>query len=82
MEIIELGEGQMGEWRSFLAEQPHLIFHTPEYQQFLRAAFPSTEFKCVAAVENGIQLILPIGLIRSPGARLANVTSPARAGEP
>ncbi|HLD06893.1 MAG TPA: GNAT family N-acetyltransferase [Candidatus Nanoarchaeia archaeon] len=65
MEIIELGEGQMGEWRSFLAEQPHLIFHTPEYQQFLRAAFPSTEFKCVAAVENGIQLILPIGLIRS-----------------
>lgn len=65
MEIIELGEEQDKEWRDFLQHHPHYLLHTPEYGQFVAASFPNTEFKCIAAMENGVQLILPIGLIKS-----------------
>jgi len=51
-------------WRSFLERNDHLVFHTPEYHQFMSAAFKN-RFESWAAVKDGeIQTILPVNRIK------------------
>src|SRR3989344_555042 len=64
MEIIELNKEKENIWNEFLEKNEHLIFHTLKYKEFLEKSFPNVKFIYLAAFENGIKTILPIGIIK------------------
>lgn len=64
MEIIELNKEKENIWNDFLGRNKHLIFHTPKYKEFLEKSFPNVKFQYLAAFDNEIKTIFPIGIIK------------------
>ena len=52
------------EWRDFLAENEHLIVHTPEWKSFIEDTFPRTKAKYYAlSIKDKIKFITFIDLL-------------------
>lgn len=65
MEIIEL-QDTSSEWRDFLEENEHLIFHTPQYKWFIENSFKCKVLYLAAKEEDKIKTILPFFYVKHP----------------